>query len=474
MPKNPERAFELVVIGAGVAGLSAVEEALRLNVRSVALVDNRATVGGSCLQEACIPAKTLASAIKYLKVLRQQAPSYGMTCSNFQWNLPVLKGKMAQVISEGVSFPFLSDSRVTRLHGAASFVSRRELQVGESVIRGEHIVIATGSEPVIPTIEGLSEAGYMLFHQALQLDPVPSSLIIIGGGFIGVEFAQMFQWLGCQVTLLEMNPCIMRGEEPEICDALAEILQQDGVQLHTTCQVQKVASHLGRKRAFAQKEDRTVCFEAEEILVAIGMRPRVEALQLEHIGVSVEKKGIVVNDELQTTCPGVWAVGDVMEPFHFANAAYYQARLAVRNALKKRREKAQDNALPWAMSTIPAVAHVGYTAEQARQRYAKIVVLIAQAREVARFRIEACPEGLVKIVIDAQTDRIVGCHMLASHAEDIIHLPTLAIQQGLTVWQLADLTCVYPSKSILFTTALATYAEEKQRQTAVKASQASG
>lgn len=456
-----QRAFDLVVIGGGTAGLRAVYEALKHGAQKVALVEKRDRLGGECILNACVPTKTMFTASELLKRVQHQAPQYGIHAEKLTFNFQTLRDKVESVIQERSTHAFLDDDRVTRFVQHATFISRREVNVGDNAIRGEKIIICTGSEPVVPHISGLENTDFKFYIQASHLDKLPRSLAILGGGPSGVEYAQFFQWVGCQVTLIEKGNRILKTEEPEISRSVEAMLRNEGVQVYTSAQVQRVSR---RNKQFALEinlngETRQV--QSHDLLVVTGMRPRLHDLDLASAGIQVNGNGIIVNDELQTTAENIWAVGDVIGDYRFTHVADYQARIAVENAMLDAHRRVDYHAVPWAIFTHPSVAHVGMTEDQARRQYSQTVVIRTPADTVSRFRIESETGGFLKLLVNAATDEFFGAHIFAVGAEDIIQPLTIAIQNRMKVKQLRESLYIYPAKVELVESALAMVDEAK-------------
>jgi pyruvate/2-oxoglutarate dehydrogenase complex dihydrolipoamide dehydrogenase (E3) component len=457
------RAFDLVFIGGGTAALAGAMEAIDLGVQRVAIVEKRSELGGECALNACVPTNTLLAAAKLMKSVHQQAPLYGITFNQVNFDFHKLMDKVNAIIHEGDQ-PFEDDMRVTVLHGKAEFLSRVELRVGEDVIRGDKIIIATGAEPIVPEIDGLHETGFILFDQATHLEQVPESLIIIGGGRVGVQFAQLFQWFGCPVQILEREARLMPKQEPEISFGLEEALLKDGIAVCKGCDIQRVErTETGKKRVVYEQMGEVKTAEAAEIMVSIGRSPRLNELNLAAAGVAVESGALVLNDRLKTTCDSIWAVGDVVGPHRYTHIADYQAVLAVRNAMANEQNTISYRGIPCGIVTEPAVSWVGMTERQAQQVTDWPVVLKTSASKPTRFKVESQKTGFVKIVVDGHTDQILGCHILSSESDEIIHIPALAIQQDISVQEMLKLVFAYPTRAQLIQKALETYPREKEK-----------
>lgn len=457
------RVFDLVVIGGGTAALTAISEALNLGISRIALLEKRDQLGGECIQNACIPTKTLLSASRLMKQISERAPEYGIFAESVFFDFEKLRDKEEFIIRQKIQAAdaIREDNRVTILHGEASFISKREIKVKDTVIRGEKVIIATGAEPVIPAIGGLDVAGFLTFHQASHIEILPKSMVIIGGGPVGVEYAQIFHSLGCQVAILEKGPRLLPSEEPEISVLIEDFFKRDGIFTFTQCDIQSVHPSENFKNIDFQIHGEQKTIQAEAILVAVGMKPRVNGLQLEAAGVQVEQNGIVVNDERQTTCENIWAIGDVTGSYRFTHVADYEAVIATRNAVNNTHEKVDFRAVPWAIYTEPIVAHVGLTEQQAKEHYANVIVLRMPVDSTSGFQVESHTQGFIKLIIDGDTHQLVGGHLLSHGADDIAQTLVLAIQNQMTVAQLKNMMYIFPAKAQIIEKALEAYLQGK-------------
>ena len=446
--------YDLILIGGGTAELAAVSEALELGAERVALIERRSELGGECAMYACVPTKTLLTAARYIKLMKRNMPQYGLEDIRYNLNFKALMAKEQEIIEEG-EYEFINDPRFER--------------IGDRQIQGKAIFIATGSEPLIPPIQGLNETGYLSYQQATHLSDLPKSLLIIGGGAVGVEFAQLFTWLGVEVSLIQRDERLLPHEEPEISKAVEEMLTRDGIQVHTNCDVERIQradSQTGAplKRLTAACKGKALSLDAEEILLATGLKPRVEGLGLEEAGVEYTRKGIQVNAELQTTNPSVWAIGDVLGEYQLTHVADYHAVLAVQNALRQAHEKVDYRGLGWAVFTEPEVAHVGLTEAQAVKDGHAVRTICTPVKAVSRNRIESDTEGFIKLIIDKDNEQLLGGHLIGSGADEIAHTVMLAVRNHMTVRQALDMIYIYPSRSQLLQKALEAYVSVQRKQ----------
>lgn len=464
---------ELVVIGGGSAGLTCVQEALLLGCKDIALIEKEVELGGSCAHYACVPTKTLLSAAGILKHLKTQAHRSGLQVQEPSFSMKALAQTVTAVIHEKSDTTCHEDG-VHCYRGEAKLTGSQSVSVDGQVITGDKIIIATGSRPRVPNIEGLEDIDFWTYKQASRLTELPKSMMILGGNVVGVEFAQLFQLLGCQVTLFEQTDRLVGKEEPEISALLAESLKRDGVNIQLESEAVKFARN-GALTRLITKEGKT--FDAERLLLATGVEPILEELNLEFANVKFDKKrGIIVDAAMRTSNASIYAVGDSVGPYRLTNTADYQAVIATRNALRNEATPVDYRAVAWAIYTIPTLAHVGLTESEAREKFTNIQVITARPEEVSRYRIEGQTEGFIKLIVDADTDCLVGGHIMAEQADDMAHYLMLAIHARLPIPTFQDLAFIYPAKAQLIQKAIEKYQsassglklKNEQAQTALK------
>lgn len=437
--------FDLVVIGGGTAGLVTAAGAAGLGAR-VALVE-RDRLGGDCLWTGCVPSKALIGSARIARAFRE-AGAFGLRPRDPEPDgarvLESVREVRARIQPHDDPARFRAMG-VEVVEGAARFLSPSEIAVdGGRRLRGRRFVIATGSRPAVPPIEGLEETGYFTNETAFDRASLPSSVAIIGGGPIGVEFAQAYRRLGVEVTVLEMADRLLPREEPELSARLTERLEAEGVRAHTGSAVTRVARREGRA-VLAPEGGQEV--EAAEILVATGRRPNVEGLGLEEAGVRVGPEGIEVDDRLRTSRRHIFAAGDVTGGLLFTHIADHEARTVVQNALFPIRARISYDAVPWCTFTEPELAHVGWTEEEARERHGDAVEAhLYDVGELDRAIADRAAVGLVKLVV-GRRGRLLGGHILASGAGTMIVELALAMKHGVPVGELSKLVHPYPTMS---------------------------
>jgi mercuric reductase len=435
--------FDLLIVGGGSAGFAAAIKAADLGAR-VAMAEG-ATLGGTCVNVGCVPSKTLIRAAE-AQHRRVHHGFRGIPASDGQPDWPTVRAEKDALVAELRQTKYWNVLRaypsITLFQERAAFISGLEARLasGRTLTAGK-IVVTTGSSPWAPPIPGLAEAGYLDNASAMALERLPESLIVIGASAVGLELAQMFARLGVQVTVLEALPRILPAEDADIGNALGDYLRSEGIEAHPEIQIDRVSrASDGYAVQFRDgHEERTA--RASQLLVATGRRANTAEFGLEKIAVSLGKKGeIVVKEFLQTTNANVYAAGDVIGDPMFVYVAAYGGALAAQNALTGNERPYDLSALPRVTFTDPAVASVGLTEDQARARGIEPLVSKLPLQHVARAQAARDTRGFVKLVADAGTKKIIGAHIVAAEAGEMITEPALAIKFGLTI---EDLTSTF-------------------------------
>ncbi|MBI4487579.1 MAG: mercuric reductase [Deltaproteobacteria bacterium] len=442
--------FDLAVIGGGTGGLVTAAGASQFGAK-VALIE-KDKLGGECLYTGCVPSKTLLRSAKVASLIRR-ASDFGIKVPSYEVDFSLVMARMRKVIEkvgEHDSPERFRKLGVTVIHGEASFLSSDSLQVGDQRLKAKKFVIATGSRSTTPPVEGLPEAGFLTHVEALNLTSPPKSLVVLGAGPIGLEFAQLFSRLGTKVTVLEVLGQILPREDTEVAQRLEEYLRAEGVEIYTCTRAFRVEVKNGQKIVHGSCEvvepvKQPATFAAEEILVATGRAPNVEGLDLEKVGVEVNNKGIVIDAYLRTMAENIWACGDVTGKYPFTHVAEYQARLLVGNILFPFRRKADYRVVPWTTFTDPELARVGLTEAEARKTYGdKIRVYRHSFADVDRAEADGEPLGFVKVVCDPK-GQIMGAHILGPQAGDLLQPLVFAMKQRMPIGRISQTIHAYPT-----------------------------
>ncbi len=441
MPNDSLR-FDLAILGAGSAGFAAAIKAAEFGAR-VALIEG-GTLGGTCVNVGCVPSKTLIRAAE-ASHRRTHHPFDGIATSNGAPNWAAVRAQKDALVSSLRESKYWNVLRaydsVTLFEHRAALTAGRELQLadGRSISAGK-VIVTTGASPWLPPIPGLAEATPLDSTTAMALDRLPASMIVIGGSAVGVELAQMFARLGVAVTILEALPRLVPAEDPEIGAALANYFRSDNLEIHTGVTITSVET-TGESRTvlFRDHDGGARSVRGEQVLVAAGRRANTAGFGLEAAGVRRGPKREIVADEfLATSNPDIYAAGDVIGEPMLVYVAAYAGTVAAENALSGDVMKYDLTAVPRVTFSDPAIASVGLSEEEARRRGVEPLVATLGLEHVPRALAARDTRGFVKLIAAAATRRIVGAHILAAEAGEMITEPALAIKHGLTIEDLAS------------------------------------
>jgi len=437
-------AYDVLILGAGPGGYVAALRAAQLGAK-VCLIEKDA-VGGTCLNRGCIPSKALIHSTTLWKRAKEGA-AFGVSAGNWSFDWVVAQKRKNEIVSTQVKgvHTLLSAAKVEVKQGVGSLVDARAVKITangkEETVAGKTIIIATGSEPArIPGVQVDGER-VLTSTEALRLPEVPKTFLIVGGGAIGMEFASMLSSLGTQVTVVEMLPQVLPMEDPMLVRLLQGVLQKQGVTFHVNARVEQVEKAPSSVRV--QISGGTV-LEAERVLIATGRSLNSKGIGLEAVGAKVERGAILVNDRMETSVPGIYAIGDVTGVSLLAHVASMQGLVAVANATGG--YGALDYfAIPNCVYTDPEIASVGLSEPKAKEH--------GRAVKVGRFNFAALAKamcigetaGMVKVVADAETDKVLGVGIVGPHATDIIAEAVLAIRHGLTARQVGEAIHSHPT-----------------------------
>ena len=430
--------YDLVVVGAGSAAFAAAIKATEAGYR-VALIEH-GTLGGTCVNVGCVPSKALLRAGE-LAWAAGHHPFAGLSTSSGPVDLQALVAQKDELVGDLRQMKYadlVADYGFTVIPGHARFRGPEVLEVDGHPIRGRVYLVATGASPAVPPIPGLAESGYLTSTSALELTEVPKRLVVIGANAIGLELGQFFLHVGSEVTFIDVAERIAPFEEPEISEALASVLAAQGAAIHTGAQVLQVDRHDGHVTVRAQVGEHELDLTCDEVLVATGRRPNTEGLGLEGAGVTLDGRGaLVVDDELATANPRIYGAGDVTGAPQFVYVSAYEGALAVDNALLGAGRKVDFTGLPRVTFTTPQVAGAGLTEVQAAAAGYEVETSVLPLAAVPRALVNHDTAGLVKLVAEAGTGRLLGASILAEGAGDVIQAAVLAIRHGITTAELA-------------------------------------
>jgi mercuric reductase len=437
--------FDLIVIGGGSAARDAAGKAAREHGARVALVEKERW-GGSCPNVACSPTKAYLVAAELTHDVNVLAPRIGIETGPVRVDLARVQAwKESLKKAQDVWVSELMQQGFTTYTGTATFVDARTVRVGVLELESDRILIASGSRTAVPPIDGIEEVGWIDHVSALDLTEVPSSLLVVGGGAVGLEFGQIFSRFGSKVTIVDALERIAPIADMEASAMLRMALEREGIDIATSVFVKSVRRDGDEVAATISPRDGSDEYEVrvERVMLAAGRVPNIEELGLDGIGVETNKAGIVVDDHLRASVPGIWAAGDVNAVAQFTPVAQYQARIAVADMFGADAPAADYSVLPTSIFTDPELGSVGMTEEQAHEQ--GLDVDVTRNEFVKRFSFIGERSGLFKIVYERGSRRVLGLHVLSRNAGDIVQGFSLGLRLGATVDELAAMHHVFPT-----------------------------
>jgi pyruvate/2-oxoglutarate dehydrogenase complex dihydrolipoamide dehydrogenase (E3) component len=452
--KKGEGVYNVVVIGAGTAGLVTAAGTAGLGGR-VALIE-RNLMGGDCLNFGCVPSKALISSARLIQRIRE-SEKWGLDQQEprfvFERVFERMRARRAKIAPHDSQERFESLG-VDVFHGEARFVSAHEVEVNGQRLHARNFVIATGGHASVPKVKGIESVPYFTNETIFdELKEKPDSMIVLGGGPIGCELAQMFQRLSVDVTIFQRSNQLLPREDRDVVEFVERRLINEGVRIIKNADVHSVAASDTGKVAL-QLLDRQSgrlaepTFFADALLVAAGRTPNLRSLGLKLAGIDNNEKVVRVNDYLQTTQRHIYAIGDVIGPFLFTHMADAQARVVVRNILMPfqfLRQKMDYSVVPWCTYTDPEVAHVGLGEKGAKQQNIEYDLFVVRLEDVDRAVVESEEAGFAKILAQKGSDKVLGATIVAPHAGDLLHEFVLAMKAGIGLGTIASTIHAYPT-----------------------------
>lgn len=472
---TPDGRYNLVVIGAGTAGLVTAAGAAGLGAK-VALIE-RHLMGGDCLNVGCVPSKGVISAARVAETVAN-ADEFGVEVEGHHVDFSKVMERMRKLragIAHVDSAARFRDLGVDVYLGDAKFTSETTIEVAGQRLTYSKAVIATGAKAFVPPIPGLKEAGYLTNENVFELTELPSRLVIVGGGPIGSELAQTFARFGTDVIQVEKSGHVLANDDAEAAAVVQAAMQRSGVTQLLNSEIERVETAGGQKIVYIKTPEGIREEAVDHVLIGAGRVPNV-GLNLEAAGVKyTERHGVEVDDYLRTSNPKIYAAGDVASRFKFTHAADFLARAVIQNALVASVikvggwKKASDLVIPWATYTTPELAHVGKTQDQASKEGIETDVYKVEFEHLDRAILDGDTEGFVKIVTKKGTDEIIGGTIVAERAGDMIGEITLAIQKKVGLGTIASVIHPYPTVGEAIRKAGDLYNKTKLTPTAAKA-----
>jgi len=440
--------IDVVIIGGGPGGYVAAIKAAHLGLKAILVEKDK--LGGVCLNRGCIPTKALVSTAELLNHL-QKAGEFGIQVKDYSIDFPAImkrKDLITRRLSSGVE-QLMKANQVRVVKGEGQIVEPGKVEITDTagekeVIKTKNIIIATGSKVMRLPIPGIDSEGVITSDEALSLSELPSKMIIIGGGVIGIEFAGIFKALGVEVTVVEMLPRILLPIDEEIARRLTQILKRKGIEILTSCKVKEIKKNHQNLEVLVSTNDGEKKLETEKVLLAAGRVPELGNINVQRLGIELDKGAIKVGEKMRTNISNIYAVGDVVGKIMLAHVASREGIVAVENISGK--EVLMDyKVVPNCVFSMPEVASVGLTEEETRKENDNIKVskfpFMANGKALGMGE----TEGMVKIIADADTFELLGLHILGAHASDLIAEGTLALSMEATAFEIVNTIHAHPT-----------------------------
>ncbi|MBA7567221.1 dihydrolipoyl dehydrogenase [Candidatus Atribacteria bacterium 1244-E10-H5-B2] len=440
--------IDVVIIGGGPGGYVAAIKAAHLGLKAVLVEKDK--LGGVCLNRGCIPTKALVSTAELLNNL-QRAEEFGIQVKDYSFDFPAImkrKDLITRGLSSGVE-QLMKVNQVRVARGEGQIIEPGKVEVTDTagqkeVIKTKNIIIATGSSVMKLPIPGLDVEGVITSDEALSLSELPSKMIIIGGGVVGIEFAGIFKALGVEVTVVEMLPRILLSIDEEIARRLTVSLKRKGIEILTDCKVKGIKKNNQNLEVLVSTSEGEKKLETEKVLLAAGRVPELGNIDVQGLGIELDRRAIKVDEKMRTNIPGIYAVGDVVGKIMLAHVASREGIVAVENISGK--EVLMDyKVVPNCVFSMPEVASVGLTEEEARKENDNIKVskfpFMANGKALGMGE----AEGMVKIIADGDTLELLGVHILGAHASDLIAEVTLGLSMEATAFEIVNTIHAHPT-----------------------------
>lgn len=446
---QPTGRYNLVVIGAGTAGLVCAAGAAGLGAK-VALIE-RHLMGGDCLNVGCVPSKGVIRAARALFAARNSGPFgvRGGEALGFDFGAAMerMRRLRADISHHDSARRFRDELGVDVFIGQGRFAGPDCIEVDGRQLRFDRVALCTGARAEAPSLPGLAEAGYLTNETLFSLTELPPRLAVIGGGPIGCEMAQAFARFGSQVTLIQRGAHLLGKEDGDAAGILHTVFVREGIDIQLGVQISRIETSGAEKTLHLESDGQTRTLTVDAILVAIGRTPNIEGLDLETAGIAYDRTGVQVDDRLQTTNPRIFAAGDLCSPHKFTHTADAQARILIANALFGGRQKHSSLTIPWCTYTDPEIAHVGLYERDARKQGIAVTTLTVPLTAVDRAVLDGESEGFARVHLRKGTDKILGATIVAAHAGEMINEFSLAITSGLGLAAIGRTIHPYPTQA---------------------------
>jgi dihydrolipoamide dehydrogenase len=447
---EPEK-FDAVIIGSGQAG-NPLAKALASNGWKTAVIE-RNYAGGSCINYGCTPSKTMAASAQTASFVKRSS-EYGIHTSAVKVNMKEVyerKKKIVEIFRKGTLKKLQGSDNIQLIRGEASFVDSSTIKVNQRnnkirILTGGKIFIDTGGSPEIPQLEGLDEVSYLDSTSIMELQEIPQHLIIIGGGYIGVEFSQMFRRFGSDVTILQKNNQLLTKEDPDIADQVKEILEEDNIKIYLNTSINKIEKENDKIAVSFTTNEKKKKISGSHLLIAAGHKPNTEDLNLPAAGIKTDEKGYIkVNEKLETNIEGIYALGDVKGGPAFTHISYDDYRIIRDNILQNKNRTINGRLVPYTVFIDPQLGRVGINESQAKEKGIEYAVARMNMSHVARAFEVSKTKGVMKIIVDKKTEKILGCSILGIDGGELMSMIQIAMMGNLKYTDLKEAIFTHPT-----------------------------
>jgi len=448
---NAPHEYQAIVIGSGQGGNPLCAALAGAGLRT-ALIE-RQHVGGTCINEGCTPTKTMVASARVAYLARRGA-DYGVHAENLHIDMERVRLRKRDIVN---SFRNGSQSRLEKtanldlIFGEARFTGKKSLAVrlndgGKRELTGEKIFINAGARPSVPPIEGLKEVPFLNSTSIMELDAVPEHLVVLGGGYVGLEFGQMFRRFGSRVTIIQSGPQLLSGEDADVAGEIASILKQDGIDVLLNTKAEGVQKEAAQILVSTRTGDETRTVQGSHLLVAIGRTPNTDSLNVLAAGIATDKRGFIrVNAKLETNVEGVFALGDIKGGPAFTHISYDDFRILRTNLIEHGDASTKGRMVPYTLFIDPQLGRIGFTEAEARTKKAKIRVAKMPMNYVARALEIDETRGFLKVIVDDLSGKILGAAILGIEGGEVMSMLQLAMMGKLKYSRLRDGTFAHPT-----------------------------
>lgn len=438
--------YDVMVIGGGTAGL---RTAIMCSKKTKTLMIEPGVLGGTCLNTGCIPTKAMIYA-SHLYQLSKEMDYFGIKAKS-QVDIKKLLKRVNSISKEGRDHIYAGlekNKNLVLVKEKAKFVGKKQVKVDNKIYTAKHIIIATGAKNFVPPIPGLVETGYLDNESVLELKKLPKSIVMIGGGYISIEYASFFSALGVKVTVLEMLPDVLGMLDEDIREVLLKSHEKENINIITNAKIHEIKKGLVIYNDLREESSKKINLKIDAVFLATGRVPNTNELDLEKSSINFGRRGdITINNSLETSCKGIYAIGDCNGHPMFAHSAKRQTKIVLNNVFSEKKLKMNFSLVPWATFSQPVVAGVGLSEKQAQEKNIEYEIMKAKYSRNGRAKIIEKQQGFVKVLYNKKSRKIIGASIIGPNADDIIHELVALIYANAKIDVLKEIIHIHPTLS---------------------------